>query len=595
MKKEMRIYKYLLLLLTPLLIVSCDYLDVEPYDTITEDRFWSTANGVALEQYCHTYYPLLIIGHGNPQSWNSSPLLEGDLQSDNILGISANTVAFGKNVKTQTDGAWSWSTIRGCNAFLQNYMNTPASALDKRHYAGEIYFFKALDYFNKMKRFGDVPWYDKVLDKNDPDLYKGRDSRSLVTDSILMCLDRAIEYLPKQEKVYKISKDAALMLKARVCLYEGTWRRYRNLSGDVELLQKAYDTAGELMKSEYNHSLYVNDGTDMSYYNLFIQDDYNDNPEIILSREYDSSINMGHQISRQYPNSNYGMSRDCYEEYLCSNTGKPISVCECHNPNMGLLAEMTNRDKRLVQSICVPDPNSPHAQYLYREDGGVMKGGAPNIFGLIEGTNDRPFYGTSASGYALSKFYKESEWEGSEHFKGSADAPVMRYAEVLLIRAEAGAELGKDPELDKTINALRRRVGFPFDLTTNPVEDPDLVSKYSEIKGDNQNLIREIRRERRVELFAEGYRWDDLCRWNVGIDLLNRERRGAIMDPDFYSAKEIDLIREKVGFDEKGFITPYAIRTTFEPTFSEKNYLFNIPINETSLNPNLLPDNPGWE
>lgn len=590
----MKIYKYLLYFLAALLMTSCDYLDVEPGDTITEDRFWSTANGVALEQYCHTYYPLLVIGHGDPRSWDQSPLLGADLQSDNLLGVSANQVAFGKNVKSQTDGAWSWSIIRGCNAFLQNYKRTPASTIDQKHYAGEIYFFKAFDYFNKMKRFGDVPWFDKVLDKKDPDLYKGRDSRMLITDSILMCLDRAIEYLPKQKEVYKISKNAALMLKARVCLYEGTWRRYRNLEGDVDLLQKAYDTAGELMKTEYGHSLYTSDGAEMSYFNLFIQDHYNDNPEIILSREYDPTINMGHQISRLYPNSNYGMSRECYEEYLCANTGKPISICGCHNPNMGYLAEMTNRDKRLVQTICVPDPNSPHAQYLYRKDGEVKKGGAPNILGLLQGSNERPFYGTSSTGYAVNKFYKESEWEGSEPFKGSADAPVMRFGEVLLIRAEAGAELGKDPELDKTINMLRRRAAFPFDLTMNPIEDPDLVSKYPEIKGDNKNLIREIRRERRVELFAEGYRWDDLSRWRAGVELLNRERKGAIMDPNFYSAKEISLIKDKIGFDKNGFITPYAIRTTFEPTFTEKNYLFSIPINEASLNPNLLPDNPGW-
>lgn len=590
----MKKYKSLFLMWIFTLIISCNYLDVEPGDTITENRFWSTANGVALEQYCHTYYPRLVIGHGDPNSWDQSPMLSGDLQSDNLLETGVNQVAFGRNVKNHSDGAWNWSIIRGCNAFLENYMRTPASASDKKHYAGEIYFFKAWDYFNKMKRFGDVPWYDKVLSKNDPDLYKKRDSRVLVTDSILMCLDKAIKYLPKLTDVCKVSKNAALLLKARICLYEGTWRRYRDMEGDEELLRMAYDTAGELMKNEYGHALYTHDGTEMSYFNLFIQDHYQGNPEIILSREYDPTINMGHQISRQYPMSNYGMSRDCYEEYLCSSTGKPISICGCHNPHMGYLSEMMNRDKRLVQTVCVPDPNSPHAQYLYREDGGVKRGGAPNIFNLLEGTNERPFYGTSSTGYCVCKFYKASEWEGTEAFKGSTDAPVMRYAEVLLIRAEAGAELGMDPELDKTINALRRRVGFPFDLTANPIEDPDLVSKYPDIKGPDKNLIREIRRERRIELFAEGYRWDDLCRWRSGVNLLNRERRGAVMDPKFYSEKEINIIRDKIGFDKDGFITPYAKRVTYKPSFTEKNYLFNIPIEETSLNPNLLPDNPGW-
>lgn len=171
----------------------------------------------------------------------------------------------------------------------------------------------------------------------------------------------------------------------------------------------------------------------------------------------------------------------------------------------------------------------------------------------------------------------------------------MRYAEVLLIRAEAGAELGEDPELSKTINALRARVGFSFELTDNPVEDPDLVAKYPEIKGPNKNLIREIRRERRVELFAEGYRWDDVCRWNAGEVLYNRERRGARMDSNLYTANEIKLIKEKVGLDKDGFITPYAIRGTLKMNFTNKHYLFNIPLDEISLNPNLLPQNPGWE
>ena len=61
---------------------------------------------------------------------------------------------------------------------------------------------------------------------------------------------------------------------------------------------------------------------------------------------------------------------------------------------------------------------------------------------------------------------------------------------------------------NKTINQLRARVGFTFKLEADPIADPDLIAKYPNVKGDNANLIREIRRERRIELFAEGYRWD---------------------------------------------------------------------------------------
>ena len=260
---------------------------------------------------------------------------------------------------------------------------------------------------------------------------------------------------------------------------------------------------------------------------------------------------------------------------------------------MGYIEEMKNRDGRLLQTLCLPEKGSKYARYLFRVDDGSIRGGAPNIFSILPGSDKRTFYGATSTGYAMCKFYRSSEHLIGNH-KGGIDCLVMRYAEVLLIRAEAGAELGKDPELDKTINALRARVGLNVKLNQNPIEDPDLVAKYPNVQGPNKNLIREIRRERRIELFAEGYRWDDVCRWNIGEVVYNRERRGAKMDSKLYTEKEIAIIREQVGFDKDGFITPYTKRSPYTMNFKEKNYLYNIPLNEISLNPNLLPQNPGW-
>lgn len=574
------------------LISGCNYLDTEPGDVISSDHFWETSNAAALEQYCNLYYPKLIKGHGDPLSWNLGSMISSEFQSDNLLSAGPSAITFGQNLTLTSSSDWDWSIVRGCNAFLENYQKSPASDTDKKKYAGEILFFKAMDYFNKVRLFGDVPWYDKTLNKNDTELFKGRDPRAVVMQNILTTIDQAIEFLPRKTKVYRVSRDAALLLKARICLYEGTWRRYRGVEGDVEYLEKAYDAAGKLM--EYGYSLYKGTGTEDSYFDLFIQDNYDENPEVILSREYDPAINMGHNVPNYIPNSEMGMSRDCFEEYLCSKTGKPISICGCHNPDMGYIAEMKNRDGRLLQTICLPEKDSKYARYLFRNDNGSIKGGAPNIFSILPGSDKRTFYGASCTGYAMCKFYKASEHLIGNH-KGGIDCPVMRYAEVLLIRAEAGAELGKDPELDQTINALRSRVGFNIKLTENPIEDPDLAAKYPNVQGVNKNLIREIRRERRIELFAEGYRWDDVCRWNVGEVVYNRERRGAKMDPNLYTAKEIAIIREQVGFDKDGFITPYTKRSPYTMNFKAKNYLYNIPLNEISLNPNLLPQNPGWE
>ena len=162
-------------------------------------------------------------------------------------------------------------------------------------------FFRAYFYFDKVKRFGDVPWYDKVLVPGDEDLYKGRDSRITVVANMIKDIDQAIEWLPKKETtgVYRISKDAALALKARICLFEGTFRRYHNMEGDTELLKAAYEAAGELMKSEYGYSLFQGSKPGKAYYELFIQADYNSNPEIILSKEYDPTVGKGNNLSRK--------------------------------------------------------------------------------------------------------------------------------------------------------------------------------------------------------------------------------------------------------------------------------------------------------
>lgn len=579
-----------------ILLGGCNYLDTMPGDTMTGEQFWATADGLALTQYCNTYYSKLIVGHGDPNGWDSGAMFKAEYQSDNLYSSGQSAITYGQNRLNTSDGQWEWSIVRGCNEFIDNYMRTPAPLEDKKKAVGEVYFFKAYDYFNKVKRFGDVPWYDHALGKKDPDLFKGRDSRILVMQKIVETIDKAIENLPQKTKVNRVSKDAAICLKARICLFEGTYRKYRGIEGADEYLKLAYDAAGELMQPKYGYSLYNVGGEDFAYYNLFIQANYQDNPEIILSREYEPGINMGNDVSFQMVNTSDGMSRDCFEEYLCSKTGKPVSICGCHHPEDGMLKEMENRDKRLMQTVCVPKQGNPHSHYLFRTVEGVEKGGAPNIFGLFESKNGKVFYGNSSTGYAICKYYNDEDYLKQKHHMGTVDAPVMRYAEVLLIRAEAGAELGLDPQLDLTVNALRKRVGFPYNLDMNPVEDPDLVAKYPDIKGANANLIREIRRERRIELFCEGFRWDDIVRWKVGDSIFNRrERRGMKIDNTLYTEEQIKLLDEKIGISKDGYLLPYKVRGTLTQNFTDKNYLYNIPINEISLNPNLLPQNPGWE
>ena len=594
-----------------LMITSCNYLDTVPGDAMTGEHFWLTANDAALQQYCNTYYPKIVLGHGQPNGWDLGPMFTEEYKTDNVLPSSQNQFAFGQNIIKNEDNRWDWKVIRACNTFIENYQRTPASESAKNNTAGQIYFFKAWDYWNKVVVFGDVPWYDKGSDKTDPSLYKGRDSRKLVMKNVVNTIDKAIELLPLKTVDYRISKNAALCLKARMCLFEGTWRKYhKDTDGNPypeseveEYLTLAYKAACELMNPKYGHSLYTLGGPDKCYFELFSQDNYKGNQEIILSRQYDASINMGHQIHIQLSTTGHGMSRDAFEEYLCSNTGKPISMCGCpeHKYTEGYVSETSNRDLRLVQTICVPDKDSDYHYYLYNEvqDGNelINKGGAPNIQGLLHPSEDHAYFGNTSTGYSLAKHFNAADYATQMQHKGQTDAPVMRYAEVLLIRAEAAAELGiiTQEELDLTVNKLRERVGFPFKLTMSPYHDADLAAKYPNVKGSNPDLIREIRRERRIELFCEGYRWNDLMRWHVAENIFQRPFRGAYMDPRLYSADDIKTIGDLVGLDENGFIMPYKVKGQYQPNFTEKNYLSNIPLDEIALNPKLLPNNPGWD
>ncbi len=132
-------------------------------------------------------------------------------------------------------------------------------------------------------------------------------------------------------------------------------------------------------------------------------------------------------------------------------------------------------------------------------------------------------------GYLQIKFYPRDPSLRGGWELNYTDLPIYRYAEVLLINAEAKAELGTltQGDLDNTINLLRRRVKMPdlSMLTANAAPDNYLAKQYPNINGGNRGVLLEIRRERRVELACEDKRLDDLFRWKSGV-LLGQASKG---------------------------------------------------------------------
>ena len=173
---------------------------------------------------------------------------------------------------------------------------------------------------------------------------------------------------------------------------------------------------------------------------------------------------------------------------------------------------------------------------------------------------------------------------------GSATASIIfRYAEVLLNYAEAKVELGEGSQdvLDKTINILRNRVGMPSLTVTVGFTNPNWEFK------DISPLLNEVRRERRIELAVEGYRFDDLMRW-AAAPLIKRPLYGAKYQ-QFVRPAFFDPPLSGIPVSNDGYIfplknTPAANGWQFNP---DRDYLLPIPSNELVLNKNLK-QNPGW-
>ena len=196
-----------------------------------------------------------------------------------------------------------------------------------------------------------------------------------------------------------------------------------------------------------------------------------------------------------------------------------------------------------------------------------------------------------------------------------SDLPIFRYAEVLLIYAEAKAELGEltQGDLDISINKIRERVGMPYLQLAGLVADPVLSARYPNV---GEAVILEIRRERRVELAMEGFRYDDLMRWKAG-PLLAETFEGMYIpsmgeiDLDKDGTIDIALVEEEVPQSERkagvGYIIVGAeialsnetegniiVHPNLTKVFDEnKHYLFPLPRTELLLNENLT-QNPGW-
>lgn len=572
-----------ILLLATIACVSCeDMLDFQPKDRLSPNTYFRTETDCEL--WTNNYYTVFPSAEGV----YSEPfdVIVRDVLADEISGVRK---------PMPTDGNWKWTKLREMNFFLSRSSQIEEESVRLR-YEGLTRFFRAYFYFEKVKRYGDVPWVDRPLSSDDNELYKGRDSREFVMEKVMEDIDFAIANLPEKQDVYHVTRWTARALKSRIALFEGTFRKYHGIDGYEKYLQECITASEPFLNGPY--IIYTTGST--PYQDLFTSQNAI-GTEIILARAYTSAISgMTHDVNGHLTGATMGrpgMTRNAVNMYLMRDGSRYTDQPDYATKTF--VDECKNRDLRMAQTIRTPK---------YKRIGG-NKELAPDL-------------SRSTTGYQLIKYLTEEKYDANK--ASTNDMPLFRLAEVLLNYAEAKAELGtlKQDDLNKTIKPLRSRAGLPeLDMEeANENPDPYLSSPetgYANVTGVNKGVILEIRRERTLETPMEGLRYWDIMRWKEGkrfekpIEGLYFAGTGeydldgngtidvCIYDSETAPGNKTGVLYLKLGSDivlsEQTRGNLLAHSTTRRTWNEDRDYLYPIPTDDRVLTQGAISQNPGWD
>ena len=588
--------KIIILNIIILCCLGCADLDLEPRASLPKSAVFESEQG--LDLYANSFYNML------PGASSISYTDGGDVMSDFMARRDVPSFIRPGSFSARESSGWSWSELRNINYFIKNLNESPLPQDVKNNYLGLARFFRAWFYFQKVIRFGDVPWITKAMDVNDPDLYNGRDSRFLVMDSVLVDINFAIDNIKLTNDASRslVTRDIALAFKSRLCLFEGTFRKYHQDYGFQQTAAEWLTQSANAAKSIIDAGKFsLNVGED-SYRDLFISK----SPiasEVMLATHYSLDLGLLHAANWYWTSATYGVrgsfSRTFINTYL-NIDGTPFT----NNPDYKTLTfqeETKNRDLRLKQTIRT-------------KDYGRLNGGVFNL--------SPPLFSYTYTGYQPIKWVLDDTYYDGGAYNDNI-VPIFRYAEILLNYAEAKAELGtfSQADWDITIKQLRNRAGI-INASFPTQADPYLQENYfPEISNP---VLLEIRRERGIELAMEGFRFNDLLRWKKG-ELLEMPWNGMYVpalnvyldlnedsSPDVYFYKSPLNETEIPGvtyvnvspFLSAGVINPMQLESSdfgeirwldnLPRVWAQKNYFYPIPESDRLINPEL-GQNPGWE
>lgn len=498
----------ILLLIIPVMLNACNknYLDKNPLDQLSTATFWKSENDIKLALAgCYNWLISDDAGFG-------AHTIDWSCLSDNAFNWSnhANIQLIAKGqIESTTGGLVSdvynhdYGAIASCNNFVANISKVELPDSTANKYIAEVRFLRAYFYFHLSNLYGGVPLVlVPQTFTEDPAQLNPKASKDEVIKQVLEDLDFAIAHLPDEPYTGHAVKGSALGLKTKVLLYNDKW-------------EEAATTAKKIIEGGIFHLA-------DSYLGLFLKPSQNNNSEIMFSARY--------QLPNIYSSLDYQLGWDQWETvqplqdlvdvYECID-GKSINESPLFDPDN----PYTNRDPRLRMTLYVPGD-----RWAYSSNG------------VFDPAKD----GHNQTGYLPRKYIDTSRAPADYSTRSDQDFVFLRYADILLMYAEAKNEAsGPDQSVYEAVNEVRGRKG---------VNMPPLPAGLSK-----DQMRKRIRLERRVEFALEGTRYFDLKRWEIADEVIPQ-----IVDP---------------GGDHR--------------KFDQHNYLWPFPQSEIDIDPNL-EQNPGY-
>lgn len=537
-------------LTTALLCMLCacnDMLDLEPKSALPPDRYLTAEDNVGA--YAMDLYNILPVHQAD--SWGIWAM---DAGSDNMVyTIPSDCFAPGYWKVAQTGGSYSFTEIYRCNYFFDHVLDNFAqnkisgSQANIRHYIGEVYFFRAYSYFQKLMSLGDFPIITRVLPEDLEVLVEQsrRQPRNEVARFILSDLDKAISYLGETAPgggTNRLNRKCARLLKSRVALYEGTWLKYfkgtafvpngpgwpgkpfhpdyqypaSDIDGEINwfltiALQEAEMVADACPLTE-NTGVFQNGASAASnpYFNMFGAVDMSEYREVLLWKAYSVAQGVANSVVEfaAAANQGYGITKSMVDAFVMQN-GYPVYAGGSGYPGDADLTQITkNRDSRAEIFIKKPGDINLHST-AGPESWEVEP--YPNI---VNSTASMKY----TTGYGLRKGLNFDGAMSSRN-RSQVGCIVFRAAEAYLNYMEACYELNGNlnPKAQTYWTALRNRAKTGSWQTTidNTDMNVEALQDWGAWSGGQQvsSTLFNIRRERRCELMAEGFRNADIRRW----------------------------------------------------------------------------------